>query len=290
MLLIAGTLPIRDMPLLIGKVTSENGTLAIGGWQVPCMQGSAAMIGATLIATEYLGIDPPSAVVIGDIGEGRGSRQLYDYLIANIAEGSPDILTLHYWMPDMSQTRKLCRAIGGCKDRPIMIADAASMYSAKAAGVASEFDAFTPDLSEVAFLADPDATHPAYVSRHLFESDISRAPQLGKTAYEYDSAARLLLIKGAIDFVIEDGEVVAEITEPDIPVLEAIGGTGDTITGLLAALIFAGYRPREAAVIAARTNRMAGKYADVNPATRVVEIISKFPDVFKEYLCKWSSV
>ena len=73
-----------------------------------------------------------------------------------MAEILPAVLALHYWLPDMAQTRRLCQAIKKCAKRPVMIADAASMYSAKAAGLASEFDIFTPDATEMAFRAIED--------------------------------------------------------------------------------------------------------------------------------------
>ena len=75
-----------------------------------------------------------------------------------------------------------------------------------------------------------------------------------------------------------------------MPTLEAIGGTGDTITGLVSAFVHAGMEPREAAIIASKANRMAGKFAEATPATRVRQIISQYRAVFKEYLCQWSEV
>ncbi len=80
------------------------------------------------------------------------------------------------------------------------------------------------------------------------------------------------------------------MTEPDVPLLEPIGGTGDTITGLVAAFTYAGLKPHEAAIIAARANRTAGQYAGVTPATKVKEDIARFPDVFKDNLCQWSGI
>lgn len=50
---------------------------------------------------------------------------------------------------------------------------------------------------------------------------------------------------------------MATITKPDVPALEAIGGTGDTITGLVAAFTYAELEPHQAAIIADRANRMA---------------------------------
>ena len=59
--------------------------------------------------------------------------------------------------------------------------------------------------------------------------------------------------------------------------MEAIGGTGDTLTGIVTALIGAGMDIGKAAVLAARANRLAGKYARPTPATQVTEIIRHIP-------------
>jgi NAD(P)H-hydrate repair Nnr-like enzyme with NAD(P)H-hydrate dehydratase domain len=163
------------------------------------------------------------------------------------------------------------------------------MYSAKAAGLASAFDIFTPDAAEMAFLADPDATHPAYI-RFMVNADGGNTPELIKKAYENKNAARLLLVKGAVDYIVSNGDIVATVTEPDVPPMEAIGGTGDTITGLVSAFVYAGLEPHEAAIIAARANRMAGEYAKATPAAKVRQVIVQYPAVFKEYLCQWSGV
>jgi NAD(P)H-hydrate repair Nnr-like enzyme with NAD(P)H-hydrate dehydratase domain len=290
MMLIAGTVPVEEMPLIMGEVALDGDFILVDGQRIPCTQGTGAMVSAALATTSYLGIAAPQALLVGDIGEGKGSRELYQYLIDHITELLPEVLALHYWLPDMSQTRQLCAAIEKCPKRPVMIADAASMYSAKAAGLAEAFDIFTPDATEIAFLADPEATHPAYIARHLFETDVSHAPELAKTAYANHGAARLLLVKGSTDYIIRDGEVLDTVTEPYVPMLEPVGGTGDTITGLVAAFASAELELHEAAILAARTNRMAGKYAQVTPATKVCQVIRYFPSVFKDHLCQWSSI
>lgn len=290
MLLIAGTIPAKDLPLITGKVSSDGDLITINGHRLPCTQGTGAMISAALTTTEYLKLEPPRALVAGDLGQGKGSQQIYEHLIQNLAELSPEVIALHYCLPDMALTRRLCEAVKKCAKRPVMIADAASMYAAKAAGLATEFDIFTPDATEIAFLADPEATHPAYIARHLFDTDISRIPELVVAAYRQKNAARLLLVKGATDYIVRDGDILATISEPDVPVLEAIGGTGDTITGLVSALVYAGLEPYEAAVIAVKTNRTTGKLAQVTPATSVKQVINHFPAVFREHLCQWSGV
>lgn len=290
MMLIAGTIPTKDLPLTMAKVRAEGEFLALDGHCVPCAQGTGAMISAALATTNYLKLRVPQVLVAGDVGQGKGSREIYNYLTQKVAELSPEVLALHYCLPDMALMRALCQAIRRCVRRPLMIADAGSMYAAKAAGLATEFDIFTPDATEMAFLADTDATHPAYIARHLFDTDITQTLRLSTATYQNESAAKLLLVKGVVDYVIEDGDVVATITEPNVPELEAIGGTGDTITGLVSALTYAGLKSHEAAIIAARANRMAGKFAQATPATKVRQIIDQFPAVFKEHLCQWSGV
>lgn len=290
MMLIAGTVPVRDLSLTFGQLSSQNGYLAVAGKQIPCMQGTGAMLSAALTTTEHLGLEPPHALVAADFGKGDGSREIYRYLIDNIVSLAPSVLALHYWLPNMALTRELCQAVAKCRQRPVMIADAASMYSAKAAGLAGEFDIFTPDATEIAFLADPEATHPAYIARHFFDTDITRTPELARSAYEHHSAAKILLVKGSTDYIIRDGEILATITEPDVPALEAIGGTGDTITGLVTALVSAELELHEAAMIAAKANRVAGQMAKVTPAAGVSEVVACLPAVFRKNLCQWSSV
>lgn len=290
MMLLAGTVPFKELPLTLGKARAEEESLVVNDCRIPCTQGTGAMIYAALTTTDYLKLEPPQVLVAGDTGQGQGSRAIYEYLIQKVTELSPEVLTLHYCLPDMALTRRLCDSIKRSAKRPVMIADAASMYAAKAAGLASAFNIFTPDATEMAFLADAKATHPAYIARHLFDTDITQIPGLVASAYQNKSAAKLLLVKGEIDYVVRDGGIAATIAEPDVPALEAIGGTGDAITGLVSAFAYCGLEPHEAAIIAARANRMAGQFARATPATRVRQVINQFPAVFKEYLCQWSGV
>jgi len=289
MLLIAGTVPVKDLPLTMGKVSTEKEFLIVNDYRIPCTQGTGAMIGAALVTNNYLKLEAPQVLIAGDTGRGTGSREIYEYLIQRVAELSPAVLALHYCLPNMILTKRLCEAIEKCAKRPVMIADAASMYAAKSAGMAKAFGIFTPDPTEIAFLADPDAVHPAYINRHLFDTDVTQTPRLAAVAYQNKSAANLLLVKGAIDYIVRDGDIVATITEPNVPALEAIGGTGDTITGLVSAFAYAGLELHKAAIIAAKANRTAGKFAQLTPATRVKQVIDQFPAVFKEHLCQWSA-
>ena len=287
MILIAGTLPFKDLPLISSAVEKKNIDLIIDGNSFPCTQGTGALISAMLTTTQYLGIDPPHALVAGDIGRGKGSAAIYEYLSKNLPRISPAVLVMHYILPDMVQMRRVCDAADHCEKRPVMVADAASMYAAKAAGIANRFDVLTPDVAELGFLADPEATHPAYIADHLFNTVNGRVPDLIESVYRQKSAPNLLLVKGSTDYIVRDGEILETVKAPNIPALEAIGGTGDTITGILAALLEAELALHEAAIIAAKSNRMAGQLASASPATKISQIIEQFPAVFKTHLCEW---
>jgi NAD(P)H-hydrate repair Nnr-like enzyme with NAD(P)H-hydrate dehydratase domain len=248
------------------------------------------MISAALAITSYFKLDAPHVLVAGDIGDGKGTRDMYKYLTEHIVELAPEVLTMHYSLPIMALMKKLYETIKNCPKRPFMIADAGAMYAAKGAGLAGEFDIFTPDPSEMAFLADPQATHPAYISHHLFACDADKIPGQIEDAFRNKSAAKLLLVKGKTDYIAIDGQILATINEPNVPALEPIGGTGDTITGLVSGLVYAGLEPKDAAIFACRTNRAAGLLVQPTPATKVKEIIDQFPTVAKQNYCSWSGI
>jgi ADP-dependent NAD(P)H-hydrate dehydratase / NAD(P)H-hydrate epimerase len=287
MLLIGGTVPDEGLHLILGEAIFDGTNLSVDGRSIPCFQGTAALVSAACVTAAFLKSAPPRVLLIGDDGRGSGSRQIYDYLTRHAAELSPGILVLHYMLPVMGLMKRVCESMDKLPQSPFLIADAAAMYAAKAAALAPRFDVFTPDLSELAFLADPDASHPAYVSRHLFESDILRAPEMVETAYRHGNAAKMLFIKGATDYIAREGRIIETISDPDVPSLEAIGGTGDTISGMLGALVAGGLSPLEAARVAARANRVAGLYAGAGPATKIKDIVAALPAVFRDHLDQW---
>ncbi len=96
----------------------------------------------------------------------------------------------------------------------------------------------------------------------------------------------MLVIKGSTDYIVEYGKVIGQISEPDIPALEAIGGTGDTISGMLGAFIHSGFEFSAAAVLTAKINRLAGQYAGATPATKIREIIAAIPAVLRDHVEK----
>jgi ADP-dependent NAD(P)H-hydrate dehydratase / NAD(P)H-hydrate epimerase len=287
-MLLFGTIPDKNLPLTYGQVRQEGDYLYADGQRFSRTQGTGAMISAALAICNYFKLEAPHVLVAGDIGDGKGTRDIYKYLTEHVVELAPEVITMHYSLPIMALLKKLCETIKGCEKRPFMIADAGAMYAAKGAGLAAEFDIFTPDPSEIAFLADPQATHPAYISHHLFACDADKIPGQIADAFKNNSAAKLLLVKGKTDYVAQNGEILATINEPNVPTLEPIGGTGDTITGLVSGLVYAGLEPKVAAIFACRINRTAGMLVQPTPATKVKEIIDQFKVVCMEYYDSWN--
>ena len=287
MLLLAGTMPIEDMPLTYGACKYGDNKLVIGDYVLTdkyVTLGTATMISAASATCHALGIEEPHAVVVGDIGKGEGTLKMFRFLTDEVAKLKPAVLTLHYILPAREPFIELVNAVDKMEKKPFFIADAGSLLNAKAVGVSRKFDLFTPDPGELSFLADPDAAHPAYVRHFIFEVDNTEVERLGKEAFEHGDVPRYLLVKSAKDHIFVDGKVVGVIKEPFIPALEPIGGTGDTITGIVSALIHSGMEPSEACIKAAKINRFMGQLANPTPATRIAQLIPFIPEAVKKVL------
>jgi hypothetical protein len=273
---VVGTVPEKDFPLVYGVAEIRGRMLHVEGRSVPINRGTAALIGAAAAAGRVLGASPVFAFLAGDIGLGHGSRRLYEFLSRRLIDFNFEAITFHYLLPDVDWHNRVLFALEAMRPRPVLIADAGFMYAAKMSGESEAYDLFTPDAGELAFLADEDAPHPFY-TRGFILHDSNDVPDLVRRAYRHRNAARYLLVKGEQDYVADSGGVLSIVDGPSVEAMEAIGGTGDTVTGLVAALIASGRSIPEAAAIAARANRWAGVYAEPTPATQVIEIIDQIP-------------
>ena len=277
MLLLSGTLPFALDSLVVGPVEFDGHGMSVGNTRIPSRYltiGATAMIAAAYEATKALGTEAPSCVLAGDTGEGEGSRMVYRYLAEEAGGLGPSTVTIHYVLPLRNEFTEFVEMADYWSRRPFLIADAGALLIAKATGLCSKFDLFTPDAGEMAFLADPNAGHPAYVKAALFEVDTTQVPDLIEKARAAGNLPRYLLVKGPVDFVAKNGKVVGSVTEPNLPAMEAIGGTGDTVTGMVSALIDGGVEPVRACLVALKANRLAGQLSRLSPETNVFEIIS----------------
>ena len=283
MLAVVGTIPDQNFPLIAGKVTLDGNRICIEGKKVDVNRGTPALLAAAYKAGEALGRPELFGHLVGDIGLGDGSKRLYEYLTENLEHLSFSAITFHYLQPDVDWHNRVLFALKKMAKRPALIADAGFMYAAKMSGQSQEYDLFTPDIGELAFLADETAPHPFYTRGFILHEE-NRVPDLIARAYEYNNASRSLLIKGEKDYLANRQGIQATVNGYMERAMEAIGGTGDTLTGIAAALIESGMEISNAAIVAAKANRLAGYYARPTPATQVIEIIRQIPGALEEIL------
>ncbi len=281
MLLLAGSVPIDNLPLLLGPIEVTDGAIIINGHRLPINRGNEAMMSAACLICREYGISPPMGLVAGDIGKRRGSEAIYRYLARHLPDLGATTLTLHYVMPDLKLNKEILATVDTMAEKPVMIADAGSMYVAKAGGDARYYEIFTPDLGETAFLADDKADHPSFTRGFIFhlEDDV---PELIRRAYRGGNAARTMFVKGATDYICQQGEIIDTLDSPSIETMEPIGGTGDLITGMISGLVAAGLPPLDACRLAGRVNRLAGKLCRPTPATQVDEILPFLPQALQQ--------
>ncbi|MFP3928303.1 MAG: NAD(P)H-hydrate dehydratase [Desulfobacteraceae bacterium] len=283
MLAVVGAVPDDDLPLVEGEASLQDDRILIEGYEIPVNRGTPALLAAAVKAGEALNGPLPLACLVGDTGRGHGSRRLYDHLVRGGGALRAGVVVFHYLQPDVDWHNKVLFAVEECTPRPTLIADAGFMYAAKMSGQSEAYDLFTPDAGELAFLADEEAPHPFYTRGFILHEE-NRIPELIERAYAHKNAARCLLVKGKQDHVATGNGIHAVIDHPANEALEAMGGTGDSLTGVASALIASGTETLEAAVLAARVNRLAGHLADPTPAGQVMEVIEQIPAAMAELL------
>ncbi len=278
--LIVGTLADPAAEVDQAEFYWESGRLLWGGRPIQPQRGTAALMAAYALAAQALGLPPGQALLAGDDGGGEGSRAVYRRLEAQIPENKWHGLTFHYLFPEAASHDRIFLALDELKPRPLMAADAGFMYVAKLCGQAAEYDLFTPDAGEMAYLADTLAPHPFYTRGAL----IHREPQPStfRETYEEGNAARTMLVKGSADYIVWRGRAVHRVAGPLVPALEAMGGTGDTTVGLASAFLAGGYSPVRAAALAAHLNRRAGYLASPDPGSPITVLLEALGPLLRE--------
>ena len=283
MLAVVGTVPEPSLPVLEGKATMEGDAIVIDGKRLRVGRGTTALLAAAIQVAILLDQPLPHAYLAGDIGTGEGSLKLYAYLTEKLGQGNFRTIAFHYILPDVDWHNRVLLALDAMEPRPLLIADAGWMYVAKMSGQAPSYDLFTPDAGELAFLADEKAPHPFYTRGFLLKEE-NRVPELIERAYRNEDASRCMLVKGTRDFVATKQGIFATINGPTVEAMEAIGGTGDTLSGMAAALVASGRDLLDAAQIAARANRVAGVLTRATPATQIHDIIGNLPRALEQVL------
>lgn len=282
MLCIVGTIPLDDVTLREGTVEVTDERLSVSGECIDVTRGTPALLAAAAVTAHILG-RPLYTYLAGDTGTGKGSRHLHAHLADVLPRTHFETITFHYLQPIIHWHKRLQIILGSLSPRPALIADAGYMYVAKMCGEAPLYDLFTPDVGELAFLADEKAPHPFYTRGFLLQ-EATRIPELISRAYTHGNAARHLIVKGETDYLATEEGIVGTVSEPASEAMEAIGGTGDTLTGIVSVLIDAGMPIEEAALVAMKVNRVAGHRACPTPATQIIEIIRHIPQALNDVL------
>ena len=283
--LIVGTVPDESVGLLQGPCALDRAGLVVDSARLPVWRGTPALLAAACAACAVLGLEPPQALLAGDAGRGSGSRLAYDHLRGALPSLAPRGLTFHYLFPDLAGHDQVLLAALVLPVRPLLVADAGFMYVAKMSGQAAEYDLFTPDAGELAFLADETAPHPFYTRGFLLEAGVGSA-ELIRRAWDTGGAAKHMLVKGGSDQVVRQGRILTEIAGPQTPAMEAIGGTGDTLTGMITALLMSGRAIPEACAVAALANRLLGQLACPTPATPVAGLVEHVGEALRLALAR----
>ncbi len=277
MWLIMGTSPqVPEGEVIYGKYTL-NGATVVGpdGSALRLERGIETLATAAALVCQHLGHDAPYILCGGDKGKGDGSRAVYAHLVENIATLQPKGITFHYLFPDVDWHNKVLMAVDeygeNTHERPTLVADAGFMYVAKMSGYADAYDLFTPDAGEMAFLADELAPHPFYTRGFLLDKPES-IDELLDRAINHGNVAKNLIIKGTTDYIVHNGKIENTVYEPSVPTMEAIGGTGDLVTGLVTGLLACGFAMEKACLVAAQCNREVAALVQPTPATQVHEL------------------
>lgn len=278
--LIVGTVPREDFPLYEGPCLLDNRRLHFGDHAVSIARGTPALLAAACITSRALGIEAPQALVCGDIGRGDGSSLIYRHLSERLHTLSPDLIVYHYLQPDVDWHNRIHLRTEDLGRKPVLIADAGYMYVAKMSGLASCYDLFTPDAGELAFLADETAPHPFYTRGFILQEE-DRVPELIQWAYAHDDASRFLLVKGRCDVVASREGVLERVCDPCVESMEPIGGTGDSLTGIVAALIAAQHPIPRSCRLGARLNRVMGLLAKPSPASSIEDLLHSLPEALE---------
>jgi len=285
MFAVIGTVPLESFPLCHGQAVLSNGHIMIGDQKVPIYRGTPALLAAALKASEAMQGPDIYTFLIGDIGKGVGSRHLYKFLTDNLRDFSFKTIAFHYLQPMIHWHDNVLAVVEQMRPKPLLIADAGFMYAGKMSGNASHYDLFTPDIGELAFLADEEAPHPFYTRGFILHQDDKTLPLINR-AYQHRNASRYMLVKGKSDYIVHDDRIIEKVNHPAFEAMEAIGGTGDSLTGLVSLLCSADYPIAEAAILAAKTNRWIGHYAAPSPASQISELIDTIPQALSHVLTK----
>lgn len=124
MLLLSGTLPYADSSITVGQIKYDGKTICIGKRQIATEMlsiGATAMMAAAVKTSSAMGVEAPMAVVAGDVGDGKGSKSVYNYLTQDAGALGPSTLTVHYILPLRNEFLEFVEMSDYWEKRPFLI-------------------------------------------------------------------------------------------------------------------------------------------------------------------------
>jgi len=131
MLLIIGTVPDPEFPLIEGEARLSGANLLVAGRKIPVHRGTPALLAAAAATLTAFGQPPPLTCLAGDTGMGQGSRLIYEHLVKTLPGRHYGVICFHYLQPDVDWHNRVLFAVQEMHPRPLLIADAGFMYVAK---------------------------------------------------------------------------------------------------------------------------------------------------------------
>jgi len=277
---VSGEELLKELPARrLDSRKGQNGTVAvIGGSRIyhgaPALSGMAAY--RTGVDLVYLFVPEPIATPIRAISPSLIVYPTPDYKLT--VGCANKILS---WMPKVDACvigpgvgrqrhdgmKKLVAELSSNKVK--MVVDADALQPEVVNGLSGREIVLTPHHGEFKRLFGVE-----------LESNVEQRNELVKKAAK--SLGITIIVKGYID-VISDGERVA-VDEASSPAM-TVGGVGDVLSGIIAALLAKGYEPFKAAVVGAYINGKCGQMAAEKYGFRILptDLITEIPNLLKTY-------
>ncbi|MFQ5425874.1 MAG: NAD(P)H-hydrate dehydratase, partial [Gaiellales bacterium] len=246
----------QDNKYSAGAVLVIGGSTGLTG--APCLTATAAQrtgagivwacVPASLNAVFEQRLLEVMTVPCPDDEQGRLVPDALDTIIDSM--GRAGAVALGPGLGRSDGTRELVRRLVGAVEVPLVI-DADALWALSGAvELVSERDApsvLTPHAGELARLLETDS---ASIGEHRLES-VQEAARL---------ADAVVLLKGADTIVADSSSTEVLVNELGTPGL-ATAGTGDVLTGIVAALLSKGMTPRMAAAVGSALSGLATRSA-----------------------------
>ncbi|MBM3898386.1 MAG: NAD(P)H-hydrate dehydratase [Thaumarchaeota archaeon] len=268
-------LPVRRVDSRKG----QNGVVAvIGGSRIyhgaPALSGMAAY--RTGVDLVYLFVPEPLVAPIRAISPSFIVYPTPDY---KLTVGCANKILA--WMP---QVDACVIGPGAGRQKPDGMKKLVAELSSNKVKMVVDADALQPEV--VAGLSGREAVltpHPGEFKRITnveLEDDLEKRKESVRKAAE--SLGLAILVKGHLD-IISDGKNVV-VDETGSPAM-TVGGVGDVLSGIVAALMTKGMEPFKAAVAGAYINGRCGQMAAEKYGFRILptDLVAEIPNLLKKY-------